>query len=147
MYMLFYKIKFSFLCTPIDKTTQKFFYKTKFSYLCTPIDKNSQKFFYKIKFSYQYRDSSMTKGDPFCARVFWRQMPVYTLLTDVKGNKTSHLLMPESNAIRHRVRSQMYKIDKKRLTVIIRAFYLKFNGGTKIYHIKSGARVQILEKK
>ena len=34
----FYIIKFSYLCTPIDKTTQKLFYKTMFSFLCTPID-------------------------------------------------------------------------------------------------------------
>ena len=33
-----YKIKFSYLCTPIDKTTQKISYKTTFSFLCTPID-------------------------------------------------------------------------------------------------------------
>ena len=34
----FFIIKISFLCTPIDKTTQKNFYKTTFSFLCTPID-------------------------------------------------------------------------------------------------------------
>ena len=55
----FYKIKFPYLCTPIDKTTQKFFYKTIFSFLCTPIDKTTQKNFYKIKFSCQYRYSDM----------------------------------------------------------------------------------------
>ena len=36
---------FQFLCTPLDKTTQKIFYKIKFPYLCTPIDKTTQKFF------------------------------------------------------------------------------------------------------
>ena len=84
--MLFYKIKFSYLCTPIDKTTQKNFYKINFSYLCTPIDKTTEKNFYKIKFSFLCRDSGMNFlifcffGR--CIRGFWRQILVYTLITD-----------------------------------------------------------------
>ena len=78
----------------------KCFYKTKFSFLCTPIDKTTQKNFYKIKFSYQYRYTSTNFSIFFCVcvllvsfgvifqfircgryvRGFWRQMPVYTLL-------------------------------------------------------------------
>ena len=48
----FTKLNFLFLCTPIDKTTQKNFTKLNFLFLCTPIDKTTQKNFYKIKFSY-----------------------------------------------------------------------------------------------
>ena len=32
-------------------------YKNTISFLCTPIDKTTQKNFYKIKFSYQYKFS------------------------------------------------------------------------------------------
>ena len=31
-------LKIFFLCTTTDDTTQNIFYKNKFSYLCTPID-------------------------------------------------------------------------------------------------------------
>ena len=48
----------------------KCFYKTKFSFLCVPID-----------IVYFLLNFNGDEGDPFCVRGFWRQMPLYTLLT------------------------------------------------------------------
>ena len=125
MYMLFYKIKFSFLCTPLIRLLKKFFTKLNF-HTCVPIDKTTQKNLYKIKFSFlctpliceskiiiflNLKSLVIRLGSPLsyyncflpyfaricricriCGRIcrilcdrcvcgFWRQMPVYTLLT------------------------------------------------------------------
>ena len=57
---------------------KNYFYKIKFSFLCTPID-----------IVYLFFNFIGDGGGPFfCVRVFWRQMPVYTLLMVYSQKKT-----------------------------------------------------------
>ena len=81
-----------FLCTTTDNTTQNISYKIKFSYLCTPLIRLLKKIFTRLNFlscvpPLTYFNFFASASLLFweiqfrrCVRGFWRQILVYTLL-------------------------------------------------------------------
>ena len=114
--MLFYKITFSYQCTPLIRLLKKFFTKLNFHSCVHPLERLFKKFFYKIKFSYQYRYSSMN----FLFFVFWTLLPRLlvsnsSLYTTLGNQSESSITSPESNTLGSQSESSITSHESSRL--------------------------------